>query len=126
MFVQGIGQHRIKLHSCIEDANGLFLGEVSDIDNDQNISIPEDLQLSSNVLNVVLKSIPVVKNSVVEPYELESASWVSNRWLEILSLPAIEKQRLMELNSPIIRLELIQDILDKAAHNEFLNQNSKS
>jgi Lon protease-like protein len=48
---------------------------------------------------------------IVENYQFNDASWVSNRWVELLDLSLLEKQRLMQLDSPIVRLELIYDIL---------------
>jgi hypothetical protein len=32
--------------------------------------------------------------------------------VELLELPLLEKQRLMQLDSPIVRLELLHDLLD--------------
>jgi Lon protease-like protein len=45
--------------------------------------------------------------------KFDDAAWVANRWVELLDLPLLQKQRLMQLDSPILRLELINDILDK-------------
>ncbi|WP_049769969.1 hypothetical protein [Methylotenera versatilis] len=58
------------------------------------------------------QNIPTENLPVIEPYKLEGASWVANRWVELLDLPLLQKQRLMQLDSPILRLELIHDILD--------------
>jgi uncharacterized protein len=113
MHLQCVGKHRIKIHALTQETKGLLIGEVTDIPNDLRMSIPNDLQLTSNVLSEVLKSVSLVQNSVIQPYQLDSASWVSNRWIEILKLPLIQKNRLMQLESPIVRLELIQDILEK-------------
>ena len=49
---------------------------------------------------------------IVEPYQFDNAAWVANRWVELLDLPLLQKQRLMQMEGPILRLELIQDILD--------------
>lgn len=45
------------------------------------------------------------------PYKLDDTNWFVNRWVELLDLSLLEKQRLMQLHSPIVRLELIQDVL---------------
>ena len=39
--------------------------------------------------------------------------WVANRWCELLPLPLELKQRLMELDNPLVRLELVSDILER-------------
>jgi Lon protease-like protein len=48
----------------------------------------------------------------MKPYEYEDATWVSNRWVELLDIPLIDKQRLMQIDSPIVRLELINDAIN--------------
>ena len=78
--------------------------------------IPEDLILAQRVLKQLLKNLAdqdsTLKNMpVVEPYEFDNATWVSNRWVELLDLPMLQKHRLMQMASPILRLELICDIL---------------
>jgi hypothetical protein len=38
---------------------------------------------------------------------------VANRWAELLPAPAELKHRLMTLDNPLVRLELISDLLDR-------------
>jgi uncharacterized protein len=37
----------------------------------------------------------------------QDAGWLANRWAESLPLPAAERQRLMCLDNPLWRLELV-------------------
>lgn len=46
-----------------------------------------------------------------EPYRLDDAGWVANRWCELLPVPLSAKQKLMELDDPQMRLRLVQDYL---------------
>ena len=39
--------------------------------------------------------------------------WVANRWCELLPLGAQQKQRFMSLDNPLLRLELVADVLDQ-------------
>jgi Lon protease-like protein len=41
----------------------------------------------------------------------DDCGWLANRWCEILPLPLELKQRLMQLDNPLVRLELVSDIL---------------
>jgi len=50
---------------------------------------------------------------IVESYQFEGVFWVGNRWIEMLDMPLLQKQRLMQMTSPILRLELIQDFLEE-------------
>jgi hypothetical protein len=35
---------------------------------------------------------------------------VANRWIELLNIPLEQKQRFLELDSALVRLELVQDM----------------
>ena len=116
MMIVCTGQQRVKVESFIQQPDGLIIGEVRDIPNDIFMLIPEDLILAQRVLKQLLKNLAdqdtTLKNiPVVEPYEFDNATWVSNRWVELLDLPMLQKHRLMQMASPILRLELICDIL---------------
>ena len=45
------------------------------------------------------------------PYRLDDAGWVANRWCELLPLPLAARQKLMELDDPVIRLSLVDGYL---------------
>lgn len=117
IMIRCVGQRRVKINSFSSQPDGLLIGDVTDIANDLDLPVPEDLQVASSELLRLLESLPEQDVSaenmpVIEPYKLEDASWVANRWVELLDLPLLQKQRLMQLDSPILRLELIHDILD--------------
>jgi len=46
-----------------------------------------------------------------QPLHLESASWVANRWCEILPIPLKARQKLLELEDAEIRLSLVHSYL---------------
>jgi Lon protease-like protein len=45
--------------------------------------------------------------------QLNDCGWVANRWSELLPTPLALKQQLMELENPLVRLELVGDVLDR-------------
>lgn len=47
----------------------------------------------------------------LEPLRLDNTGWVANRWCEILPIPLAAKQKLMALESPSARLQLVHDYL---------------
>lgn len=116
MTVRCVAQHRIHVESYTTQADGLLIGQVSDVANDINVPIPEDLKSASSNLRRLIDSlpqqgIPASEIPITQPYKLDDCAWVANRWVELMDLPLLQKQRLMELDSPILRLELVQDIL---------------
>jgi hypothetical protein len=46
-----------------------------------------------------------------EPHALDDAGWVANRWCELLPVPLSAKQKLMELDDPVIRLSVVDGFL---------------
>ncbi|MBZ8139652.1 peptidase S16 [Rubrivivax gelatinosus] len=46
-----------------------------------------------------------------EPHRLDDAGWVANRWCELLPVSLAAKQKLMELEDPVIRLSIVDGYL---------------
>ncbi len=117
MMIRCVGSHRVKIRSFTQQEDGLLIGDVSDIANDAALPIPDDLKIAGNSLQRLLESLPSqnilpTDIPVIKPYQFGDAAWVANRWVELLDLPLLQKQRLMQLDSPILRLEMVHDILD--------------
>lgn len=114
MNIRCLGERRFRVRSTEQKADGLWTGQVEDIDNDQTINIPEDLQPASMYLrqlleNLAKQGLPEHRMPFAKPYLFEDCAWVSSRWCEILAIPIAEKQNMLELDSPLVRLELIND-----------------
>lgn len=117
MMIRCVAYHRVKVNSFTQQADGLVIGEVTDVANDAELPVPEDLKIVSSSLKRLLESLPsqgilLTDLPVIEPYKFDDAAWVANRWVELLDIPLSQKQGLMQLESPILRLEMINDILD--------------
>lgn len=46
-----------------------------------------------------------------EPFHLDDAGWVANRWCELLPVPTAAKQKLLELDTPQQRLRIVDSYL---------------
>ncbi|MPM59783.1 hypothetical protein SDC9_106629 [bioreactor metagenome] len=99
--------------------HGLWVADVSMMQPDQNVPVPSELQSCADLLANALQSLRErsAETSSASPApttaQLNDCAWVSNRWCELLPLPLELKQRLMSLDNPLARLELVSDILDK-------------
>ena len=116
IMIRCVAHHRIKVDSFIRQSDGLLIGEVSDIANDAETGVPDTLKIASSSLQSLLESLPGQGVSaqdipVIKPYEFDNPSWVANRWVELLDLPLLQKQQLMQMDNPILRLGMIHDIL---------------
>jgi Lon protease-like protein len=58
--------------------------------------------------------MPADQMPLQPPYRLDDCGWVANRWCELLPMPLEHKQRLMELDNPLVRLELVGDLLARS------------
>lgn len=47
----------------------------------------------------------------IEPFRLDDAGWVANRWCELLPIPLSAKQKLMALEDPVVRLSVVDGYL---------------
>lgn len=114
--IRCLGQHRFLVNSATQQKDGLWIGEVEDIANEVSMPIPDDLQLTQMHLERLItalsgQGVTELDMPISKPYKLQDCSWVANRWCEIINMPLIQKQRMLELDSPLVRLELVQDIL---------------
>jgi hypothetical protein len=80
--------------------------------------VPPDLQHVSAALGKLIRSlqdrgIPPEDLPMQPPYQLEDCGWVANRWCELLNLPLEIRQRMMVLDNPLLRLELVGDMLER-------------
>ncbi len=46
-----------------------------------------------------------------EPFRLDDAGWVANRWCELLPIPLSAKAKLMALEDPVVRLSVVDGYL---------------
>lgn len=119
MLVRCQGQQRFRIHRSERLKNGLWLADVERIPDDPVVAVPEDLQGVAWALRQVLESLQSRQAAddalpAAAPFEFDDCGWVANRWCELLPLPASIRQRLMELDNPVVRLELMDDFLTRA------------
>lgn len=118
MLVRGEAAQRFRITSRQQLRHGLWIADVSRLDDDLAVPVPEDLQETARALGRLIESLkqraaPEGQLPLVPPYRLDDCGWVANRWCELLPLPLKLKQQLMELENPLIRLELVSDVLSR-------------
>ena len=112
------GTDRFRITQRNHLVHGLWIASGSQLDRDLSIPIPEDLKKTATALTQVLHTLhardalnPAAK--LPTPEQLDDCGWVANRWCELLPVPMELKQRLMELDNPLVRLELVGDVLER-------------
>lgn len=112
------GAQRFRITQRHQLPHGLWIADVGQLDPDLTIPVPEDLKKTSTALAQVLHTLrqrdPDTPTSVLPtPAQLDDCGWVANRWCELLPVPLELKQQLMELDNPLVRLELVGDVLER-------------
>jgi hypothetical protein len=97
--------------------HGLWTGQARLLPEDQSVPIPEDLLPVASALARVLDTLKAQgvtpeQMPIQLPYALHDCAWVANRWCDLLPMALAQKHRLMMLDNPLLRLELVSDLLE--------------
>jgi uncharacterized protein len=120
-----IGEQRFKINSSYVNEQHLIVAEIEYLPVEEDAAIPLDMARCVRVVEQVISELvdtePDTMKRVLEPpYLLKSASWVSHRLCEILPFGPSSKQLMLELNDPLQRLSIVNQVLQK--HSEALNE----
>jgi Lon protease-like protein len=116
MVIRAQGQQRFRITSSDQLRHGLWVADVERLAADIAVPVPDDLKPTAQALARLIQSLQLKAGEegqlpLAEPYRLDDCGWVANRWCELLPLSVQLKQRLMELDNPLVRLELVSDVL---------------
>jgi Lon protease-like protein len=116
MVVRCSGTERFRIHARNQLKHGLWVADVSTLAPDAGTAIPPDLRPLSAALARLLEhqrsgEAMFEPLPIEPPYRLHDCGWVANRWCDLLSMPPAMKQSLMQLDNPLLRLELVGDLL---------------
>lgn len=108
----GLARFRIKAPPEQRD-NGLWVAPaVEPVASDApHMPGPAMLQTVQALAEAIRKLAERGTEPFARPYRLDDAGWVANRWCELLPVPMAAKQKLMELEDPVIRLSLVDGFL---------------
>ncbi len=125
MMIACEGSQRFRIDRSEQLKHGLWVADVELLADDAEVPVPDDLAYISEALQAVARDIEqkieqsdldVFAAPLLKPYRWHDCNWVANRWCELLPLEPEAKQRLMSLDSPLLRLELVADALGRLGH----------
>jgi uncharacterized protein len=107
------GTRRFRLDgTAAQQADGLWVGSAALLDDDE-AQVPSAELLPT--VQALANAIATLKAQGADPFNLphrlDDAGWVANRWCEILPISLGAKQKLMELDDPQVRLQLVHEYL---------------
>ena len=92
--------------------DGLWEARTLPIEPDETV-VPAPAMLDT--VKALAQAIAALKEQgalpLAEPFRLDDAGWVANRWCEMLPISLAAKQKLMALPSPASRLSLVDEYL---------------
>ena len=96
----------------VQQDNGLWTAQAESVPADPlRMPGPAMLKTVSALAEAIQKLQERDHEPFATPYRLDDAGWVANRWCELLPISMAAKQKLMELEDPVIRLSLVDGFL---------------
>lgn len=111
--VRCMGLERFRLDGqAHQQPDGLWTATVVDLDSDEH-QVPEAAMFDT--VKALANAIATLRERgqlpFAEPFRLDDAGWVANRWCELLPITLAAKQKLMALEDPGVRLSLVDGYL---------------
>jgi hypothetical protein len=103
-----VGRQRFRIVSRSVERDGLNIAQIEWLDPEAAVPVPERHARLAELLRTVLPQLGEVYSGI--EMHLDDAAWVGHRLAEILPIHLREKQRCLELNDPIQRLDLLAPI----------------
>jgi len=103
-----IGTNKFKLLGMNKQEDGLNIGNVEITEREDDFKPTENFSNLVSLLKAILDDINLYNE---DEKKFESASWVSFRFAEILPLKLEDKQKCLEIDDPIIRLNYLEPLI---------------
>ena len=103
------GGRRFRILSTEAQSDGLLRAEVELLPEPQACSVPEAMSGLIPLLKRVAADLGAQR--LPEPHAFDDAVWVGYRLTEIVPVQALAKQKLLELDDPLSRLEILHTYL---------------
>lgn len=103
------GGARFRIQQQHITRQGLIRATVDLLAPEPSVALPAQFDACAQLLRLVSAD----KNIFAEPHQFDDASWVGFRLSEILPIPMSAKQKLLELDGALLRLEILQRFLEQ-------------
>jgi Lon protease-like protein len=107
--ITAVGHKRFTILAMRQQADGLNVADIEWMPADTDAPLPTDSEPLARLLRHTLPQLGGMYDAM--PMQLEDASWVGSRCVEILPLPLDEKQRCLEMLDPLRRLDRLHELV---------------
>ena len=105
------GGMRFRLKEIEPGPYGVWYAEVTGVDADPVVAIPQDIEMMSDRLGQWVARAQSKgfedRLPIAAPYRLDECGWVANRWAELLTLSVEQKVDLLAELDPVKRLRSV-------------------
>ena len=103
-----LGTNKFELLSMTKQEDGLNIGEIRIVEKEEDFKAPANFDNMISLLEAILEDVDLYHE---RDNFFESASWVSFRFAEILPLKIEDKQKCLEFDDPILRLNFLEPLI---------------
>ncbi len=107
------GSERFRVLERRIRADGLILADIELLAEAADMPMPEKFRACRQLLERIVAEHG--EHLFAKPFRLDSSAWVAARLAEVLPLPAAARQKLLELDDSVQRLEILQRLLTESA-----------
>jgi uncharacterized protein len=104
-----LGERRFRVHARSRQSDGLNVGEIEWLTEEKQLQLPAEHHHLGQLLRKVLPELSELYKNV--PMNFEDAAWVASRLAEILPLELSDKQFLLEMDDPLVRLARVAPLI---------------
>jgi len=104
-----VGERKFQVRRVWRAADGLNLGEVSWLDSEPQLPLPEEYAKLGETVQRAVEELAEQYQHVEKKFD--DAAWVGWRLTELLPIELNDKQALLELDDPMARLEALMSLM---------------
>jgi len=104
-----LGGRRFQISEPSTATNGLISAQVALLPEPPSVPLPPEHRVCAKVLHMIVRKMGEERFNA--PFKFEDAEWVGYRLAEALPLKPIVKQKMLEMNDTVMRLEILHKFL---------------
>lgn len=109
-----VGEDRFEVLHAEAEKSGLQQATVRWIPAEKQVKLPQTYAELGTILSQIM--VQAGDARFAEPFDLEDATWVGSRLVEILQFPPYIKQSLLEINDAELRLKTVYHLINRSTN----------
>ena len=109
------GTRRFRAKSARVQSDGLHVAQIELLPSEPSLALPDEYTHYAKLLEQALPQMGDFFKHLEPHYE--DAAWVAGRLAEVLPIELIDKQRILEMDDPLLRLQVLQPLMRGEAAN---------